>query len=328
MDKRLGIAIAGMAAALAAGAWLWRRYGPSTYLRFDTMFGKAKVYQVLDDDGSPVQLLEVDGIVQSGTYLDERYTELVFEPGVELLAKRGAYKALRDYLLELPYCTNVTIRGGAGSTLRMWKKDYQGPDYKHGEWRYALRIFHCRNVLVEGLTIVESGGDGIGVTGTDITIRNCVCDRNHRQGMSVFNVKNFLVENCVFSNTSGTPPQSGVDIEPDHSNERLENIVFRNCQSFGNAGAGFEAYLAQLRKSSGPVSILFENCRSWGNNGRDAGLVCTKILSEEPAEAVMEDPQEVDSWDNLSNALDNYGIVQIGGVVIKSEWGGETHITF
>ena len=214
-------------------------------------------------------------------------TELILEPGVELLAKRGEYKGLRDYLLELPFCTNVTIRGGAGSTLRMWKKDYQGPDYKHGEWRYALRIFHCRNVLVEGLTIVESGGDGIGVTGTDITIRNCVCDRNHRQGMSVFNVKNFLVENCVFSNTSGTPPQSGVDIEPDHSNERLENIVFRNCQSFGNAGAGFEAYLAQLRKSSGPVSILFENCRSWGNNGRDAGLVCTKILSEEPVDGVL-----------------------------------------
>jgi len=79
MGKRLGIAVAGMAAALAAGMWLWRRYGPSTYLRFDTMFGTAKVYRVLDDDGSPVQLLEVDGIVQSGTYLDERYTDLVFE---------------------------------------------------------------------------------------------------------------------------------------------------------------------------------------------------------------------------------------------------------
>ena len=48
-------------------------------------------------------------------------TELVFEPGVELLAKRGEYKGLRDYLLELPHCTNVTIRGGAGSTMRMWK---------------------------------------------------------------------------------------------------------------------------------------------------------------------------------------------------------------
>ena len=141
--------------------------------------------------------------------------ELVLEPGVELVAKRGEYKGLRDYLLELPYCTNVTVRGGAGSTLRMWKRDYQGPDYKHGEWRYALRIHNAVNVLVEGLRIVESGGDGIGVTGENITIRNCVCDSNHRQGMSIFSVKNLLVENCVFSNTSGTPPQAGVDIEPD-----------------------------------------------------------------------------------------------------------------
>ena len=155
---------------------------------------------------------------QSGPWITQplkmrSHTELVFEPGVELLAKRGAYKGLRDYLLELPYCTNVTIRGGAGSTMRMWKKDYQGPDYKHGEWRYALRIFHCENVLVEGLTIVESGGDGIGVTGRNITIRNCVCDRNHRQGISVFNVENLLIEDCVLRGTSGTAPQSGIDFE-------------------------------------------------------------------------------------------------------------------
>ena len=61
------------------GVWLWRRFGPSTYVRAQTMFGRARIYQVLDDDGEPVRLLEVGGIVQSGTYLDERYTELVFE---------------------------------------------------------------------------------------------------------------------------------------------------------------------------------------------------------------------------------------------------------
>ena len=208
--------------------------------------------------------------------------EFVLEPGVELVAKRGEYKGLRDFLLELPSCTNVTIRGGKGATLRMWKKDYQGPDYTHGEWRYALRIHRCRNVLVEGLTIVESGGDGIGVTGTDITIRNCVCDRNHRQGMSVFNVKNLLVENCVFSNTSGTPPQAGVDIEPDSAGERLDNVVFRNCKSFGNSGAGFEAYLAQLRKSSGPISITFENCSAWDNRRSCATLTCCRKPNAEP----------------------------------------------
>ena len=193
-------------------------------------------------------------------------TELVFEPGVELLAKRGEYKGIRDYLLELPYCTNVTIRGGAGATMRMWKQDYQGPDYKHGEWRYALRIFHCVNVLVEGLTIMESGGDGIGITGKDITIRKCVCDRNHRQGISVFSVENLLIEDCVLRGTSGTAPQSGIDFEPDHANEKLKNVVMRNCLSENNNGEGYQFYLGQLNSSSEDVSVTFENCRSVGNN--------------------------------------------------------------
>ena len=201
--------------------------------------------------------------------------EFVLEPGVELVAKRGEYKGLRDYLLELAYCTNVVVRGGAGATLRMWKSDYQGPDYKHGEWRYALRIYHAENVLVEGLSIVESGGDGIGVSGRNITIRNCVCDRNHRQGMSVFTVENLLVENCTFSNTSGTPPQAGVDIEPDSARERLRNVTFRNCRSFGNRGNGFEMYLAQLRRRSEPVSITFDGCRAWDNHS-ETSLNCGK----------------------------------------------------
>ena len=192
-------------------------------------------------------------------------TELIFEPGVELLAKRGEYKGLRDYLLELPHCTNVTIRGGAGAKMRMWKADYQGPDYKHGEWRYALRIFHCENVLVEGLTIAESGGDGIGITGKNITIRNCVCDANHRQGISVFSAENLLIENCVLRGTSGTPPQAGIDFEPDQPHEILKNCVMRNCLLEGNVGSGYELYLNQLCATSAPISLTFENCRSVGD---------------------------------------------------------------
>lgn len=42
------------------------------------MFGRARIYEVADDVGDPVRLLEVGGIVQSGTYTDERYADLVF----------------------------------------------------------------------------------------------------------------------------------------------------------------------------------------------------------------------------------------------------------
>ena len=74
--KALALAALG---AVGIGIWVWQRFGPGTYARFDTMFGKTRIYQVDDDHGEPVRLLEVEGIVHSGTYLDERYTELVFD---------------------------------------------------------------------------------------------------------------------------------------------------------------------------------------------------------------------------------------------------------
>lgn len=72
------VGIIGGLVLLGTAVAFWRGFGPSTYLRFPTKFGQARIYQVEDDDGTPVRLLEVGGIVQSGTYIDERYTELVF----------------------------------------------------------------------------------------------------------------------------------------------------------------------------------------------------------------------------------------------------------
>ena len=124
--------------------------------------------------------------------------ELVLEPGVELVAKRGAFLKRRDYLFELSYITNFTLRGGEGSAFRMWKEDYRKPPYEPGEWRYALRIIHSQNVLVEGLRFEKSGGDGIGICRSkNVTVRKCVCDGNHRQGLTLFSGENVLVEDTV-----------------------------------------------------------------------------------------------------------------------------------
>ena len=60
-------------------------------------------------------------------------------------------------------------------------------------------------------------------------VRDCVFDRNYRQGFSVISVINLLVERCVFSNTNGTDPQAGVDLEPDFPSHRLTNVTFRDC---------------------------------------------------------------------------------------------------
>ena len=200
-------------------------------------------------------------------------TEIVFEDGVELCAKRGAFRQIKESLLSIECATNVTLRGlGKGGVLRMWKKDYQNPPYRRAQWRHTLNIMSSRNVTVENMRFIASGGDGIylgvkvrGCANTDVVIRNCVCDDNHRQGISVISAENLLIENVVMKNTSGTAPESGIDFEPNAPDEKLVNCVMRNCISKNNKGAGCDIYLAQLDASSEPVTITLENCRSFSN---------------------------------------------------------------
>ncbi len=196
--------------------------------------------------------------------------EIVFEPGVVVEAKRGAFLGKNDCLFKASGRKNLVIRG-TDAVFRMHKSDYHKPPYALAEWRHALSIRGCENVVIDGLTLVESGGDGIylGVgsdraTNRNVTIRNVVCDGNNRQGISVITAENLLIENCIFRNTHGTAPQAGIDFEPNHSDERLVNCVLRNCRSENNGGHAYHIYLGHMNEHSPPISIRFENCTSKG----------------------------------------------------------------
>lgn len=192
--------------------------------------------------------------------------EIVFEPGVVVLAKQGEFRGGGDSLFSAVGQSNLVLRG-YGATLRMRKRDYQNPPYTKAEWRMGLALRGCRHVLVEGLRIESSGGDGFYVDGggelgwsEDITLRNCVAYDNHRQGLSVISAVNLLVENCTFANTWGTAPEAGIDLEPDTENQRLVNCVIRNCVFENNNGNEVLVYLKPLTTNSQPVSITFEHC--------------------------------------------------------------------
>ncbi len=194
--------------------------------------------------------------------------DIFFEAGAVVEAKRGAFLGKSDCLFLANGSKNLTLRG-PGATLRMHKADYHKPPYELAEWRHTLSLRGCQDVTVEGLTLAESGGDGIylgagssGDTNRNITIRDVVCDGHNRQGISVITGENLLLENCVFSNTEGTAPEAGIDFEPNHFQERLVNCVLRNCRSENNAGHAYHLYLGQMHEGSPPVSIRFENCTS------------------------------------------------------------------
>lgn len=224
---------------------------------------------IVDNTGSPWQVKPIH--LRSNQ-------EIVFADGVVVRALPGAFKGQGESLFTAKDIANVILRGEGNAVLMMNKKDYQDTSrYVWSEWRHLLNLRGATDITISNLTLKSSGGDGIYVSmGSklrgcrNILIENVVCDDHHRQGISVIGAENLLVRNSRFINTRGTPPQCGLDIEPNTYREFIINNVFENCEFSGNASAGVTLHLAALNTQSAPISVIFRNCRSIGN--RSAGF--------------------------------------------------------
>ncbi|MBQ3106344.1 MAG: fused MFS/spermidine synthase [Eggerthellaceae bacterium] len=78
--------------------------GDNLHVYPQAMFGTAYVYDVETEDGDPVRLLEVGGVFESATYLDERR----FEPAFEY------YRAFDRLFEAFPQPERVLMLGGGG----------------------------------------------------------------------------------------------------------------------------------------------------------------------------------------------------------------------
>ncbi len=212
------------------------------------------------------------------------HTEIVFEDGVELVAKRGGFRGVRDSMLMLDNVTNVAIvgHGPRGGIFRMHKADYRVEPYAPSEWRHALALCGAVGVRVENMSFIESGGDGIclgwggkkGLTHCrDVVVRRCVCDGNLRQGISVASAENLLIEDTVLKGTCGRLPGAGIDFEPDWPPHRIVNCTMRRCRVEGNAGNGVLIWLAGQNGSTRPIGIKVEDCTIEGNGGNGISVL-------------------------------------------------------
>jgi hypothetical protein len=220
--------------------------------------------------------------------------ELFFEKGCVVLAKRGAFQGRGDCLFTARLKQNITLNG-YGAAFRMWKTDYHTDAYTKAEWRHCLSILSCSNVKVHGLTLADSGGDGIylgvaqrGVTNTNVHIKDVVCDGNNRQGISVISAEDLLIEDTVLKNTSGTAPRAGIDFEPNQASEKIVNCVMRNCVAENNDGGAYVLYLRPLDGSSAPISVRIEDCVSRGANAISVAVTTSNGGLNGPAQGLIE----------------------------------------
>lgn len=216
-----------------------------------------------DNDTIVIDKQDSDWIVGPIKLFNLENKTIYLEEGVVIRAKEGAFESRNDQLFLLSNARNVTMEG-YGATLNMEKNKYP-----YGEGRHLFSLRKCRDITVKGITFQESGGDGIYIAGGDsergsysenITIEDIKSINNKRQGMSIISAQNVWVRNSWFTETRGTLPEAGVDLEPNHPEERLVNINFENCQFTNNDHAGIAFALHNMDDTSEPISVTFTDC--------------------------------------------------------------------
>jgi len=159
---------------------------------------------------------------------------------------------------------NVTIIG-AGATTSVFHM--RKAEYTSGESRHCLDIENASNVTVSGISCNDSGGDGAYVrASTNITIEDSIFNNNRRQGSSITGQVNHIYYlRDHFTNTNGTAPQSGIDIEPNAPGDYLLDINIDDCYTDANAGDGLMVSTWLMDPTSQPIGVTVLRNHSTGN---------------------------------------------------------------
>lgn len=161
---------------------------------------------------------------------------IYFSPGTVIKMKPTAathFDMLRIYDVEDIEIYNARLIGD--------RKSHKGTA---GEWAAGIGIRNSSRVLIKYADISDTWGDGIfigsesGGVSKQITIEDVNIDFARRNGLSITSGENIYLKNFLISNTSGTAPMCGVDIEPSLPQEYLININLRNFVTYNNENGG------------------------------------------------------------------------------------------
>jgi polygalacturonase len=202
-----------------------------------------------------------------GTYYIDALQSIELKDNVTLDFSNGVtLKALPNdsgnyAMINIEDVKNVTLNGNVH--IEGERNEHKGTS---GEWGMGISIKGSQNININDVNVSDCWGDGIyignsdsGETNQTISISNPVLENNRRQGISVITAIGLKILNPTITNTNGTPPASGIDIEPNANSERLQNISIVNPSTANNEGNGIEIYLGRLQGTQYPVDITIND---------------------------------------------------------------------
>lgn len=118
-----------------------------------------------------------------------------------------------------------------------------------GEWGAGIGIRNSKKISVYNSDIKDTWGEGIFVGSEDggycedINIKDAKVDFARRNGIAVTSGRNVFLDNILVSNTYGTSPMFGIDIEPSWHKDIIENVNLKNIITSNNYNGGLYVVL-------------------------------------------------------------------------------------
>lgn len=195
-------------------------------------------------------------LVPDGTYIINAITSIKIKSDMTFRMSKGTVlKALPNgktnySIINITDASNVNVIDG---TLIGERDEHTGTS---GEWGMGITLRGATNAVVEGVMAKNCWGDGFYISGNSKNVKFCsvIADNNRRQGMSIISVDGIVVKNSIFENTGGTPPQAGIDIEPNEK-DAINDVKILNSQFIANKGLGIQLYQGANRSLINDVTI-------------------------------------------------------------------------
>ncbi|HLF51188.1 right-handed parallel beta-helix repeat-containing protein [Flavobacterium sp.] len=203
------------------------------------------------------------GIKSNSTVIFQKNSKLIMEPNA-----MDSYQVLRLFNIKNSVVYFPVIKGDRNYHL----------DTK-GEWGMGISIMGSSNIKIINPKISDCWGDGIYIgkslnSSKNINIYYPELDNNRRNGISIVSGDRIFVESPLVSNTHGTMPGCGIDIEPNNNNDEINNIFINNPITYNNERYGISIYMKFLRgKLKKDVNISI-------NNHLDNGSISGFIIDE------------------------------------------------
>ena len=216
--------------------------------------------------------------------------KIIFKAPIKALSSFFIFEnGLRDAppsLFVFEECDNFQILGEGNATISMKGLNNQSGLQHYtrtSEWYHGFKMLSCDNVLMEGLIIDGTGGDGIYIDAKryhngqllcnikghypkNFIVKRCYVNSSFRNGIAIGSGENILIEECTISNTKGVAPQVGIDIEIESCGAYLKNLVVKNNTFIDNWAYGIACSFSTV-EAKNELNVKFIGNEILGSKG-------------------------------------------------------------